>query len=67
MMADFLNSSEKRLCILILISVKYFKKVRIKIPKLRPYFNLLFDSDPAECLQSILSRFLPNLLNSYFE
>ncbi len=41
-MADFLNSSEKRLCILILISVKYFKKVRIKIPKLRPYFtNLL--------------------------
>ena len=39
MMADFLNSSEKRLCILILVSVKYFKKVRIKIPKLRPYFN----------------------------
>ncbi len=38
MMADFLNYSEKRLCILILISVKYFKKVRIKILKLRPYF-----------------------------
>ena len=33
-MADFLNSSEKRFCILILISIKYFKKVRIKIPKL---------------------------------
>ena len=43
MMADYLNSSEKRLCILILISVKYFKKVRIKIPKLRPYFNVIND------------------------
>lgn len=45
MMADFLNSSEKRLCILILISVKYFKKVRIKIPKLRPYFTPLRNKD----------------------
>lgn len=60
MMADFLNSSEKRLCILILISVKYFKKVRIKIPKLQPYFNQRLQSKRSPNL-GLSDRFILDL------